>query len=122
MNSQRHLAAGLLAATGVLHLILAPEYLEEQAYVGVLFILGGLVAAAIAVRLWVAEDARAWLAGALVAAGMAVGFVLSRTVGLPGFHEAEWEVSGLLSLLFEGGFVLLAARTATLREAVTERA
>ena len=39
---------------------------------------------------------------------MAAGFVLSRTVGLPGFHESEWELSGLLSLLLEGGFVAAA--------------
>ena len=107
--TRRRLAAGLLAATGLLHLILAPEYLGEQAYVGVLFIAGGLAAAVVAVRLWLAEDARAWLAAALLAAGMAGGFVLSRTVGLPGFHEAEWEASGLLSLLLEGGVVGLAA-------------
>ena len=34
--------AAALAATGVLHLILAPEYLSEQTYIGVPFILGGL--------------------------------------------------------------------------------
>jgi hypothetical protein len=45
---------------------------------------------------------------------MAIGFVLSRTVGLPGFHEGEWELSGLISLLLEGGF-LLSAGIATLR-------
>ena len=38
----RRLAAALLAATGALHLVLAPEYLEEKAYIGALFILGGL--------------------------------------------------------------------------------
>ena len=44
-------------------------------------------------------------AGAVVAAGMAVGFILSRTTGQPGFHESEWEVSGLVSLLLEGWVV-----------------
>jgi hypothetical protein len=31
------------AATGVIHLVLAPEYLGEKAYVGILFLLGGVV-------------------------------------------------------------------------------
>ena len=43
-------------------------------------------------------------------AGMGVGFVLSRTVGLPGFHEGEWELSGIVCLLLEAGFVGAAAR------------
>jgi hypothetical protein len=108
-QSIRRWAAAAIGATGALHLILAPEYLSEQAYIGVLFILGGLVAIALAVRLWMRDDAAAWALGALVAAGMAVGFVLSRTVGLPGFHESEWELSGIVSVLLEFGFVGLAA-------------
>ena len=40
---------------------------------------------------------------------MAAGLLLSRTVGLPGFHESEWEPSAVLSLLLEGGFVAAAA-------------
>ena len=105
----RRWAAAALGATGVLHLILAPEYLGEQAYIGVLFILGGIVALALAVRLWTRDDGAVWALGALVAAGMAVGFVLSRTVGLPGFHESEWELSGIVSVALEVGFVGLAA-------------
>jgi len=45
---------------------------------------------------------------------MGVGFVLSRTVGLPGFHEGEWEMSGVISVLLETLFVGAAA-VATLR-------
>jgi hypothetical protein len=112
---RRRAAAVLLAGTGVLHLALAPEYLEEQLYVGLLFIAGGIVSALLAARLWRTDDVRAWLAGATVAAGMAAGFVLSRTVGLPGFHEAEWEASGLLSLLLEAGVVALALEAVSAR-------
>jgi hypothetical protein len=101
----RRLAAALLAATGLLHLVLAPEYLSEKAYIGVLFILGGLTALAVAARLWTAPDRRAWALGALIAVGMAAGFILSRSTGLPGFHESEWEPSGVLSVLLEFGFI-----------------
>lgn len=39
---------------------------------------------------------------------MGVGFVLSRTVGLPGFQESEWELSGLVALVLEVGFLAAA--------------
>lgn len=95
----------MIAATGLIHLLLAPEYLGEQAYIGIGFILGGIACAGVAVALWrgVAVPG-AWAIGALVCVGMAAGFMLSRTVGLPGFHESEWEASGLLSVLLELGF------------------
>lgn len=101
----RRLAAALLAATGALHLVLAPEYLQEKTYIGALFILGGLTALVVAARLWTRHDRQAWALGALIAAGMAIGFILSRSVGLPGFHESDWELSGMISVLLEAGFL-----------------
>src|SRR3954447_2866022 len=107
--SLRRFAAGLLAATGALHLALAPEYLGEKAYVGVLFILGGLTAIAASVALWRRSEPAAWAIGGLLCAGMGAGFLLSRTTGLPGFHPHDWELSGLLSLLLEAGFLAVMA-------------
>lgn len=104
-HQTRRIAAALLAATGALHLALAPEYLGEKAYIGALFILGGITAIAVAVRLWITDDARAWTLGALIAVGMAAGFILSRSVGLPGFHESDWELSGIVSVALELGFI-----------------
>jgi hypothetical protein len=108
IETTRQMGAAALAATGLLHLVLAPEYFGEQPYVGVLFLLGAVACGLIALRLWRANDTAAWTLGSLVAAGMAAGFILSRTTGLPGFHEGEWELSGLVSLLLEGGFIGLA--------------
>jgi len=104
----RKLAAAALAAVGVIHLVLSPEYLSEQAYIGVLFIAGGLFLCALAVALWRADNVPSWLLGALTMAGMGIGFVLSRTTGLPGLHESEWELSGLVSLVLEAGFIAAA--------------
>jgi hypothetical protein len=109
-QTTRRLAAGSLGIVGLIHLILAPEYFSEQAYIGVLFVLGAIALGAFALRLWRGDDVPAWLLGALTMAGMGVGFVLSRTVGLPGFHEGEWALSGLICLLLEAGFVAVAAR------------
>jgi hypothetical protein len=104
----RRLSAAALAAVGVIHLILSPEYLSEQAYIGVLFIAGGVFLCALAVALWRADNVPSWLLGALTMAGMGIGFVLSRTTGLPGFHESEWELSGIVTLVLEAGFIAAA--------------
>jgi hypothetical protein len=111
MNLTRVGAATMLGIAAI-HLLLAPEYLGEEAYVGVLFLLGAGAGALVALRLWRGGDPISWALGVAISAGMAVGFVLSRTVGLPGFHESEWELSGLVSLALEGGFIGLAALAA----------
>lgn len=108
------IGAAAMAGIAAIHLLLAPEYFGEQAYVGVLFLLGAGAGGLVAARLWRGGDAASWALGVAVAVGMGVGFVLSRTVGLPGFHESEWELSGLVSLLLETVFVG-AAVVATLR-------
>ena len=59
----------------------------------------------VAVWLWNRSDPRAWALGALIAAGCCAGFILSRTTGLPGFKEPEWEALGVLSLVVEAGFL-----------------
>jgi hypothetical protein len=107
-STTRKLAATALAAVGVIHLILAPEYLSEQAYIGVLFIAGGAFLCMLAVALWRTDNVPSWLLGALTMAGMGIAFVLSRTTGLPGLHESEWELSGLVALVLELGFVAVA--------------
>lgn len=107
-STTRKLSAAALAAVGVIHLVLSPEYLSEEAYIGVLFIAGGVFLCALAIALWRADNVPSWLLGALTMAGMGIGFVLSRTTGLPGFHESEWELSGIVALVLEAGFCLAA--------------
>jgi hypothetical protein len=107
-STTRKLAAAALAVVGLVHLALSPEYLSEQTYIGVLFIAGGLFLCVLAVPLWRADNVPSWLLGALTMAGMGIGFILSRTTGLPGFHESEWELSGIISLVLEGLFVAAA--------------
>jgi uncharacterized membrane protein YczE len=44
--------------------------------------------------------------GALVAGGAFAGYVISRTIGLPGMPVEDWlELLGVLSLLVEGLFI-----------------
>ena len=118
----RKLAAAALAANGIIHLILSPEYFSSQAYVGVLFVAGGLFLGALAVALWMRDNVPSWLLGALTMAGMGIAFILSRTTGLPGFKESEWELSGLVTLVLEGGFIAAAVAALSRGGAATRTA
>src|SRR3954465_13548173 len=104
----RKLSAAALAVVGVIHLVLSPEYLSEQTYASVLFIAGGLFLCALAVALGSGDNVPSWLLGALTMAGMGIGYILSRTTGLPGFKESEWELSGIVCLVLEAAFVAVA--------------
>ncbi|MFE7995457.1 hypothetical protein [Streptomyces shenzhenensis] len=105
----RALGACCAVGNAVLHGLLVPDHLEEKFYIGVLFALGSAVMLGVAAALvTLRRPTVAWLAGALVSFGMIVGFLLSRTVGLPaGYYEADWDPPyGLLSLIVEGVFIL----------------
>ena len=104
----------LLFACGLIHLISAPDHLQEATYVGVLFLANcaGALVAAFGIyrdRLW------GWLLGALVAGGAFVMFMVSRFIGLPGYqeHVGMWigdsfgDRLGIPSLFIEAPLVAL---------------
>src|SRR5215216_7693096 len=106
----------LMLGCGLIHLIGAPEHLEEATYIGVLFVINaaGALVAALGIyrdRLW------GWLLGILVAGGAFVMFVVSRLIGLPAYeeHVGMWlgesagDRLGIPSLIVEAPFVVLAA-------------
>jgi hypothetical protein len=107
-RGQRLVGLGLILATGLLHLVEAPEYYGEVKYVGALFVASMVGAAVAAYGIW-RDERWGWLLGLAVAGGSFAGYVLSRTVGLPSFREASWsqalEPMGVLSLIVEGLFV-----------------
>jgi hypothetical protein len=110
--SRKLVAAGIamIALIGLIHAIEAPEYLGEEAYVGILFILNAVGALVVAVGIWRGSRA-AWGLGILVAAGAFTGYILAHTTGLPGgFKESEWLPLGIASLVIEAAFCLIAAR------------
>ena len=107
-GSERLVGAGisLIVVVGLIHLINSPGDLEEGSYTGLLYLANyfGAILAAIGIyrgRSW------GWSLGALVSVGAFAGYVISRTIGLPGLPvEEEWlEPLGLLSLLVEALFV-----------------
>ncbi len=102
----------LIVAVGLTHLVGAPPHYRFAPYIGVGFVvnfLGGLVAAVGIYRhaLW------GWLLGALVAGGALVLYLVSRSVGLPGYEHAigRWfgplgVISVVVEVLFIAVFLL----------------
>ena len=108
VHSTLNLAAILLIfAVGLTHLIGSPPHYRVAPYIGVGFVvnfIGALVAAVGIYRdaLW------GWLLGAIVAGGALVMYVVSRSIGLPGFEHAVGRWSGplgVLSLVVEALFL-----------------
>ncbi len=88
----------LIIAVGLVHLRGAPPHYRVAPYIGVGFVanfIGALVAALGIYRnaLW------GWLLGALVAGGALVMYVVSRSVGLPGFEHAVGRWFGPLAII-----------------------
>ncbi|MFL6137748.1 MAG: hypothetical protein ACJ74O_08120 [Frankiaceae bacterium] len=98
----------------VIHLVLTPMHLEEKLYIGVLFAVGnGLLLVAMALLFTRRGQWAGWLLGTVVCLGEFLGFVLSRTVGLPMGYHGTWAAEtedylGLVSLAFELAFVVAA--------------
>jgi hypothetical protein len=65
-NRQRWFGVGLILATGLLHLVEAPEYYGEVMYIGVLFVASMIGAAVAAYGIW-RDERWGWLLGFAVA-------------------------------------------------------
>ena len=102
------LAIASIVATGLIHAIEAPGSFGEAAYKGWLFALNGVGALVAACGISHGKSRVGWNLGLLIAAGSLVGYVASRTVGLPGIPaepEARLEPLGVASLVAEVLFV-----------------
>lgn len=108
-NKNLHwLAIVLILATGILHYATAAEEYSEARYMGVLFLanfLGSILSAfGIARR----RLGWGWILGVIIAAGSIIGYIQSRTVGMPGMEVEEWyDPIGIPALLVEGLFLII---------------
>jgi hypothetical protein len=105
----RSAAAVMLVIEIAIHVYLAPAHLAEMPYIGVGFVVASVLSA-VALVLVLMDRPVGWLLGTALCLGMAGLFVVSRIVGLPGYHEA-WTSDhslGLWALLPEAVFVVLA--------------
>ena len=109
-----------LGGIALVHLLDVEDRLTEVPYIGWLFV--GLIVAslAIAALLIRSDSRRAWAAAGLVAGATIAGYVITRTVGMPGDGAEDvgnWtEPLGLASLLLEGIVVALAVTRLSSRD------
>jgi len=110
----RYVAIVAALVSAVVHAQLVPEHLEEVPYIGTLFLIGTVLLVLAVIALLVRPWRRAgWWLGSLVCSGMIVGYVLSRTIGLPQGYKEEWgDTAGTVSLVVQAVFLLAAALTA----------
>jgi hypothetical protein len=108
----------LVTAVGLIHFVQVGEYFGYAAWLGFAFLantIGALVAAALIG--WGGRFQRwGWLLGLLVTTGALVGYLVSRTAGLPGLPEDDsmWSSQlGILSLIAEIPFIVLAGAVLT---------
>ena len=97
----------LIVTTGLIHAIEAPDSFGEAAYKGWLFCLNGVGALVAAYGIYRGKSRAGWNLGLLIAVGSLVGYVASRTVGLPGIPaepEAWLEPFGVAAVIAEGLF------------------
>ncbi|ARF56914.1 hypothetical protein B1H19_24520 [Streptomyces gilvosporeus] len=99
--------AGLSALLcAVVHIVIAPEHLQEMTYIGVLFLISSVALLLAAAGLARRNPLPGWWLGTLISGGMILGFALSRTVGLPSYHEGTWDPPyGVLSVASESVFI-----------------
>ena len=109
--ARRAVAATGLAAIALIHVLDLPGKITETPYLGVMYIGLAVAALILAELLLVRDDRRVWAATGALAASAIVGYVVNRTVGMPGARDdiGNWlEPLGLASLVVEGFVVLLA--------------
>lgn len=110
-ESVSEIAMALAVVTGLIHLTIAPDYFSA-ASVGALYVVDGIMALVAAFGIYRGSKAWGWGLGLLVTSVAMMLRVLSLTVGLPGLGiDAAWyEPIGVLSLVVEGAYVVLALR------------
>lgn len=101
----------LILITGLVHFAGVSDSFEEAPYKGVLFALNGIGTIIAAVGIFRHVKSWGWGLGLFIAAGAFLAYVASRTVGmpqLPAEPDAWLEPAGVISLVAEGLFTLLA--------------
>src|SRR5919202_4802940 len=106
-----------ISFVGLMHLVVSDEHYEAATYLGWVFLANFVGAAVAAIGIYWGRHRWGWLLGDAVAGGAFVLYVVSRVLGLPGFHpEGVWEwvrLDGLFSLGLEGLFMALSLLTIT---------
>ncbi len=102
-------AAGAVIAST--HLFITPEHLSEAAYLALLFTVLSCVMIGVSVGLLRRDALWLWVLGCLACALAIIGYVISRTIGLPLAADdiGRWaDPVGIVAMTAEAVFVVLA--------------
>jgi hypothetical protein len=100
-----------MLAIALIHLLDVIGKIKETPYLGVMYIALMVAGVAVAFYLLHTGSALAWAAAGLLAAATLIGFILSRTTGLPNASDdiGNWtEPLGLASMFVEGAVIVVA--------------
>jgi hypothetical protein len=121
----RLVAVGGLVAIALIHMLQLPEAFDEIGYLGALFIVAVVASLLLAAALTRTSDDRLWASAGGLAALVLLCYVISRSVGLPGFTDdmGEWsEPLGLASMVAESLVVFVTAAVLVTRQQPVGRA
>jgi hypothetical protein len=108
----RTVAIGALGGIALIHVLELPDAFAETTYLGILFVCAVVASLLLAATLTRTTDRRVWAAACALPVLILLGYVLSRTSGLPGFSDdvGVWsEPLGLASMVVEGLLICLTA-------------
>jgi hypothetical protein len=106
----RAVASGALVVIALIHMLQLPAAFAAIGYLGALFIMAVVLCLGLAAALTRTGDDRAWIAAGGLAALILLGYLVSRSIGLPGFTDdiGAWsEPVGLASMVVEGFLVFV---------------
>lgn len=96
----QRVAIALVLVTGFLHLITAGEEYAEARYMGILFLVNFLGSLVAAWGIYRQKIGWGWALGILITAGSIIGYIMSRTVGMPGMEVEGWaNLAGVFGLV-----------------------
>jgi hypothetical protein len=116
----RAVAIGALFGIALIHVLQLPAAFASIGYLGGLFIAAIVACLVLAAILTRTSDDRVWAAAGGLAGLILLGYVISRSIGLPGFTDdkGDWsETLGLASMVVEGLAVVLAGAVLASRHA-----
>jgi hypothetical protein len=120
----RGVAAIGLAGVALIHLLDLPGQLSDTPYMFLLYLALMVASVGLAGLLIGTSDTRVWAAATMLSALVIVGYVLSRTTGLPQSSDdvGNWsEPLGMASLFVEGSLVTLGSGVLLSRRVRGER-
>lgn len=107
----RNIGLLVILITGLIHLYDAPGEYRDAQYMGIFFIIFFLGSIISAIGIYRDQFSWGWMLGGLLVLGAIVGYLLSRTVGLPISGREDWGpplayFSIILEVLFFVPFML----------------